>query len=344
MAVYKIFPEKDTFISKYRSTQNFGRDEILEISNETDVTALNADVNRALIQFSTSQITDVITNIISGSTYSASLKLFLAEATLPIDYSIYTYPIYQNWDIGLGKSSDNPITTLGCTWISRTSTSNWITTGSSYFSQISSSQSFNYISNKDINMDVTSIVDEWNYDTIPNNGFLLKLSSSIENSTTPLITKFFSMDTHTIYPPNLEFRWDDSIYSSSLTQVTTSDFTPVITNNKSEFEENTVYTFKIKARDRFPARAFQTSSVYLNAKALPSSSYWALKDIKTEEMVVDFDTTCTKISCNNVSNYFKIYMNGLEPERYYQILYKTVLSNGETIVIDDKSNYFKVVR
>ena len=33
MAVYKIFPEKDTFISSYRSTQNFGRDEILEISN-----------------------------------------------------------------------------------------------------------------------------------------------------------------------------------------------------------------------------------------------------------------------------------------------------------------------
>jgi len=37
-------------------------------------------------------------------------------------------------------------------------------------------------------------------------------------------------------------------------------------------------------------------------------------------------------------------MNGLEPERYYQILYKTILSNGETVVIDDKSNYFKVVR
>jgi hypothetical protein len=343
MAVYKIFPEKDTFISKYRSTQNFGRDEILEISNETEITALNADINRALIQFPTLQITDVITNIISGSTYSSSLKLFLAEATLPIDYTIEAYPISQSWDMGLGKSSDIPITTVGCTWISRTSTSNWLTTGSSYINS-PLSQSFNYISNKDINMDVTSIVEQWNSNSIPNNGFLLKLSSSIENSTTPLITKFFSMDTHTIYPPNLEFRWDDSIYSSSLTQVTTSDFTPVITNNKSEFEENTIYTFKIKARDRFPARAFTTSSVYLNAKALPSSSYWALKDVKTEEMIVDFDTNYTKISCDDVSNYFKIYMNGLEPERYYQILYKTILSDGETVVVDDKSNYFKVVR
>ena len=61
-------------------------------------------------------------------------------------------------------------------------------------------------------------------------------------------------------------------------------------------------------------------------------------------MVVDFDNNFTKISCDNTSNYFKIYMNGLEPERYYQILYKTILSSGETVVIDDPSNYFKVVR
>lgn len=343
MAVYKIFPEKDTFISKYRSNQNFGRDEILEISNETYITALNADVNRALIQFSTSQISNVITNIISGSAYSASLKLFLANATLPIDYTIYAYPLSQSWDMGLGKSADIPITTVGCTWISRTSTSNWASTGSSFI-DTPASQSFSYIDNKDINMNTTSIVNSWASSSISNNGFLLKLSSSIEDSTTPLITKFFSMDSHTIYPPQLEFKWNDSLYSSSLTQVTSSDFTPVIINNKSEFEENTTYTFRIKARDRFPARAFQTSSVYLNVKALPSSSYWALKDVKTEEMVVDFDTTFTKISCDNTSNYFKIYMNGLEPERYYQILYKTTLLDGETIVIDDKSNYFKLVR
>jgi hypothetical protein len=70
----------------------------------------------------------------------------------------------------------------------------------------------------------------------------------------------------------------------------------------------------------------------------------ALKDVKTEEMVVDFDTIYTKISCDNNSNYFKLYMDGLEPERYYQIIYKTILSDGETVVIDDPSNYFKIVR
>lgn len=333
MAVYKLFPEKDTFISKTLSTQNFGRDEVLEISNETELTSLNADVKRSLIQFETSQINNILTNIVSGS-YQASLKLFLANATIPADYTIYAFPISESWDMGLGKSADTPITTTGVTW----------GTAPTHTTVFSGSQSFLYTSHKDVNMNVTSIVNEWKSGSIDNNGFLLKLSGSIEDSTTPLITKFFSMDTHTIYPPHLEFKWDDSLYSSSLPQVTSSTFVANITNNKSEFEENAIHKFRIKSRDRYPARSFQTSSVYLNAKALPSSSYWALKDVKTEEMVIDFDSNYTKISCDNTSNYFKLYMNGLEPERYYQILIKSVLSDGETVIVDDKLNYFKVVR
>ena len=151
------------------------------------------------------------------------------------------------------------------------------------------------------------------------------------------------MDTHTIYPPELEFKWDDSSYATPTTAVTSSDFILSFTNLKSEFEDSGVYDFRLKVRDTYPARAFQTSSVYLNAKVLPTSSYWGLKDSKTNEMVVDFDTSYTKISADSGSNYFRVYMDGLEPERYYQLMVKTVVGN-ETIVVEDKGNYFKVVR
>ena len=332
MAIYKLFSEKDTFISKHRSTQNFGRDEILEISNETILNSINADVNRTLIKFETAQI-DSLINFISGS-FSTSLRLFLANATIPSDYTIYSYPISQSWDMGLGKAADNPITTNGVTW----------DTAPTYTTEYSGSQTFLYSSDKDINIDVTSIVGQWNSGLISNNGLILKLSSSIEDSLTPLITKFFSMDTHTIYPPHLEFKWDDSLYSTTLSEITSSNFSTSITNNKSEFSENVTYKFRIKSRDVYPSRTFSTSSVYTNTKVLPSTSYWALKDAKTEEMIIDFDTNYTKISCDNTSNYFKLYTNGLQPERYYQILYKTLLSNGEVIIIDDKSNYFKLIR
>jgi hypothetical protein len=343
MAIYKIFSEKDTFISSNRPTQNFGRDEILEISNETELTSLNPDKTRALIQFPTSQIIYLIDNIINGS-FTSYLKLFLANAYIPFDYEVLGYPISKSWDMGFGRSGDEPNTTSGCTWNSSTSVLSWSNPGGDYITIPSSSQSFNYISNKDLNLDISNITTEWYSGSIPNYGILLKQDDNIEGGNDPITLKFFSMDTHTIYPPQLEFRWDDSLYNTTLIQINSSNFTSNITNNKQEFEENTIYKFRIKVRDKFPTRQFSTSSIYLNTKALPSSSYWALKDVKTEEMIIDFDLNHTKISCDNDSNYFTIYMNGLEPERYYQILYKTILPNNEVIVIDNKSNYFKIVR
>ena len=339
MAVYKIFSEKDTFISSYRSSQNFGRDEILEIFRYASDSSTSLDTTRALVQFPNASLQDVITNTVSGSTYSASLRLYLANATLPANYTIFGHRITKAWDMGLGKSADVPATTIGCTW-----TSPWTTAGGDY-NATAYTQSFLYIDNKDINMDVTSLVNYWYSNPTANYGVLLKQSSSIESNTTSSFgTKFFSMDTHTIYPPQIELKWDDSYYSSSLIPQTSSDFVAVISNLKSEFSEGTTYTFTLRARDKFPARAFTTTSVYLVPKALPVTTYWALKDAKTEEMVIDFDTNYTKVSCNNSGNYFKIYMNGLEPERYYQIVIKTILSNGETMVIEDPLNYFKLVR
>jgi hypothetical protein len=59
-------------------------------------------------------------------------------------------------------------------------------------------------------------------------------------------------------------------------------------------------------------------------------------------MVLDFDTTFTKISTSTSSSYFDVYMGGLEPERYYRILVKTTI-NGSTNIIDENL-VFKVVR
>ena len=60
-------------------------------------------------------------------------------------------------------------------------------------------------------------------------------------------------------------------------------------------------------------------------------------------MVVNFDTSYTKISCDATSSYFNMYMNGLEPERYYKVLIRTTLSDGESFEVDNNL-IFKVVR
>ena len=61
----------------------------------------------------------------------------------------------------------------------------------------------------------------------------------------------------------------------------------------------------------------------------------------TNEFVINFDDNYTQISSDANGNYFTVYMSGLEPERYYKILIKTII-NGSTIISDD-NYYFKVI-
>jgi hypothetical protein len=353
MAVYKIFPEKDTFILSQYPAQNTGRDEILEVANYNGINVLSSAqgdlpaVNRALIQFKTSDINNVVNNIITGSAFQSKLNLYLASAgNAPLNYMIEAYAISGSWNMGTGKVSDVPKTEDGCSWAWREKSGSaaWTTAGGDFYSDKSgSSQTFLYTSDKDISMDITNMVKLWNSSSIPNDGLLLKHTSSVEFSSSYVETNYFSMDTHTIYPPEIEFKWDDSDFDTPLTVVTSSDFITSFTNIKEEFEDTAIYDFRVKARDKFPTRVFQTSSVYLNSKVLPTSSYWGLKDLKTNEMVVDFDTSYTKLSADSGSNYFKVYMDGLEPERYYQLMIKTTVGD-ETLIIENKDNYFKVVR
>jgi len=387
MAVYKLFSEQDAFIRSQFPAQNTGRDEVLEISNINGINQLSSAqgdlpaVNRALIQFNNASLNDIITNTVTTSSYDVNLRLYLANAgNLPLDYTIEAFPISQSWDMGTGRIADNPKTDDGCSWTfaGESGSNRWTTTGFAdyvtssfgstsggstwYTGSIStfdtvllstkSSQSFDYTSDKDINMPVTDTIRLWLTGSggLINNGFVLKLDDTVEYSTNFVSTNFFSMDTHTIYPPALEIKWDDSIVdnyfitgSGTGSIVTSSAFISKFTNLQSVFEDSMVYDFEVKTRDTFPARSFQTQSVYLNTKLLPTSSYWAIKDAKTGEMVIDFDTSYTKLSMNSGSNYFKVYMDGLEPERYYQLMLKTIVGN-ETIVVDSGTDYFKIVR
>ena len=74
---------------------------------------------------------------------------------------------------------------------------------------------------------------------------------------------------------------------------------------------------------------------------LPENSLWAIKDLDTNEFIVEFDSEFTQISCDAESNYFDVYMAGLQPERYYKILIQTTINNS-TIVKDNNYN-FKVI-
>ena len=368
MAIYKIFPEKSATLYSFYPILNTGLDEILEISTFYSINGTD-EVSRAVIKFPSAQINDILASKVGNDNFDVYLKLYLANASsIPLNYTLHAYPLAANWNMGTGRLGNSPITVDGVSWKykDQDSGSVWINNGSlpsgttgSYVSSslttvggglwytsslYEASQSFTFATSKDIELKVTNTVSASYTNIIPNYGFILKHSSSVEfKPISKFETKYFSGNTHTIYPPCLEIRWDDSVYTGSLSVVNNDLFTISLGNNKSEYQQDSVQRFKVNVRDKFPARAFQTSSIYLNNKALPSSSYWSIKDLDTEEIVVDYDTNYTKISCDSTGNYFDVYMNGLEPERYYKLLFKTVLSNGET-VISDNNYYFKVIR
>jgi hypothetical protein len=364
MAVYKIFPEKSTTLYSFTPIKNTGLDEILELSTFLSINNTN-EVSRILIKFPSDQITDIITNLVSGSSYDAYIKLYLANASsIPVNYTIFSHPISGSWEKGTGRLGNVPETTDGASWKFRNynSGSSWFnvsfpanTTGSYsgtntggglwYTSSFyESTQSFTPALTKDIELKVSNTVKAWFTSSINNEGFIIKHSPSLEfTSQSYFETKYFSNNTHTIYPPCLEIKWNDYIFSSSLSIANNTKIVATLDNNKNEYQQDSVQKFRINVRDQYPTRSFSTSSVYLNNKLLPTQSYYSIVDLDTKEIIIDYDTVYTKISADSVGNYFDIYVNGLEPERYYQILIKSIFTNKETIILDD-NYYFKVIR
>ncbi len=331
----------------------------------TDAYFPTDDVRRALLQFSQTDINKLRTfasQSISGS-WSANLQLFLASAqNLSTDYTVDVYPVSQSWTMGTGQYAQVPQSVNGVSWLytgaSGSSTAwtengfywgnidfptwesmsfDWdyvpspgqtyyATGGGSWYDEIGCTQSFDYMSNKDLNVDVTPILTNWFSGSVPNYGVIVKHPQAVEENPNAFVDlKFFSVDTHTIYPPTIQFKWDDSNYFPPQTGnfVLDDQITITLANNPGQFSQGEDYKMRLSTRYTYPRRQFTTSSVYLTNLILSENTYWALQDVKTGEMIVDFDENYTKLSCDYTGNYFFLYTSGLEINRYYRLLIKT---------------------
>jgi hypothetical protein len=371
MAVYKIFPTKDATIYSLYPSKNTGLDEIIETSITVTNASSTPQTSRFLIHFSNVEINDIINNKISGSSWKAYFKGFLSNLEgLNLDTQLEFYPVYGSWNMGTGKYNYSPEVQNGVSWgwKSYSGSDAWITSGyptnitasysgtlgggNWYYSSsnptvlpIFSTQSFTYTDSGDINTDITNMVKAWYSGSIVNNGLIAKQAvefiydESYENK-----MQFFSRDTSTIYPPQLEFRWRDYTFntgSSTITILNTNNATVSLNENPGIFYPESVNVFRVNSRPTYPTRTFQTASYFTKNYYLPTSSYYSIKDLDTNEVVIDYDDQFTQLSVDEQGSYFTLYMNGLEPERYYKILIKTVI-NGSTIIFDD-NYYFKII-
>ena len=231
---------------------------------------------------------------------------------------------------------------------------NWYT-GSNVGLDVTQSRVFSYGQGIDIDVDVTDTVKTWytyslasNTKGFPNDGFLVKQSSSkefVDDKNQEATFRYFSVDTNTIYPPALNLKWNDYNFAtgSNIQKVLSTQESFInIYNNAGTYYSESVARMRIAAIPKYPDVVFQTASLYTTNYYLPyTSSFYALKDTDTNEYVVPFDDIYTKISADDISSYFDVYMAGLEPERNYTILIKSTV--GGTVKVFDEDIMFKVI-
>ena len=366
-----------------RKEMNAGSDEILEIVKERGSPDNVLYPSRIILKFKNEELKDAIEDIIGHSNFNnittASLQLTAAEPkNLISTLNLQVFTISQSWDEGTGRYSNLPTSSNGASWRYRNNTtvatewttasfglgstgsidSTLITEGGGVWytgSGFTSTQQFLVGDSLDTDFDVLNIVQKFsaslfNSSTYPtgveNNGFLIKKPDTIEENVSASFgeLQYFSVDTHTIHPPKLCFKWDDSVFIDTATGSAkqSGELSVSLYRNHQEYNQNDEAIFRIHVRDKYPTRQFASSSNFLDVGYFTTSSFYSIRDAHTEQEVIPFDNNNTKLSADSEGMYFKLFMNGLQPERYYRVLFKHINNDGTRIY--DDNYYFKVIR
>ncbi len=350
---YFVTASKDASIYLQQPTQNTGLDEVLEVS-KVYYGSLK-DTARSLIKFDIGGLSSSVDN---GSVTMSSAELLLREcesSEIPLDYTIEVYPVSESWDMGLGTRFDD-ISTDGVTWNYRASGSNWLigsasaeSTGSfdgkggMWFTGSEGSQSFSYESS-DLNVNVLSAVDSFISGTLPHNGFIIKHTKTFEDDTNDYgQLKFFSKETHTIHQPKIRVGWDDSEFNTgSLSALTLTEDIKINTKRlKKSYKVGTTPKIEVHGRELYPARTFSNTFAYNDVNYLPTSSYYQISDLNSNDIIIPFGDY-SKISCNASGNYFKLNLTNFEINRDYKIEFK--IERSGTVEYFDDDITFEVVK
>ena len=316
--------------------------------------------------------------------FSASLNLFQTEhRELSTDQNLEVFPISGSWNNGTGRYNNIPTISNGCSWLYRDGspdaisndelgtkwataslatgvTSSWIAAspgGGNWYTGngFEVTKTYSYNDELDLSFDLTnpvlkhvsnSLFGDTYPDGIKNSGFIIKRADSQEfTAVDDGELNFFSMDTHTIFPPYLDISWDDSVYDTGSATDSkikkTGECYVTLKNNKEKFRTSEEYKFKLNVRELYPTRKYVTSSNFLDVKYFTSKSYYSLVDYATEETLIPFGEE-SKLSADAEGMHFKLYMQGLQEERYYKLLFKH--ENNDGIQVYDDDYYFKVVK
>jgi len=246
MAIRRYVADADNTISnaykenlRTRATaSNMGQADVSEVfSIFARASTSSAELSRVLTKFDVSTISsDRTAGIIPASgSVSFYLRLYNAETskTVPRNFTIVAQAVSRSWTEGDGLDLENYKDLGKSNWISASSTVAWDSSGGDYHTSPVFTQQFT-TGFEDLEIDVSSLVEEWIVGTKDNYGIGLRLTSSNEASSSANPTgatgsyytkRFFARGTQYFFKkPVIEARWNSSTqddrgdfyYSSSL--------------------------------------------------------------------------------------------------------------------------------
>ena len=234
MPIKKYIAEKDTTITDAykenlitRATNaNMGAADSLEMfSIYAQANSSSLERSRILVQFPISDLIADRSNskIPSSGSVNFYLRLFNVEHpfSVPRDFTANISAVSKSWDEGYGLDMENysdlgwasgSVKGSGCTWLYATSGSQWVSEGGDTLTGSRYNIPYSFETGlEDIELDVTTVVEDWMAGAIPNYGFLVKLSGSFEDASQSrsfYTKKFSARGSEYFYrKPAIEARW-----------------------------------------------------------------------------------------------------------------------------------------
>ena len=215
---------------------NMGASDILEVfSIYAQASTSSSEEARTLINFSTTASAGSIQSdrtagaIPASGSVSFYLRLFNAPhgQTLPKSYTMDVSAISGAWTEGTGLDMEGYKDKANSNWTNSVSGTAWATAGGDYYTDTSSSFTASFDDGtEDIELDITTLVEQWLTGSKSDNGVGVFISSTYQVALRSYYTKkFFARGTEFFFKkPAIEARWDSSIeddrgnyyYSSSL--------------------------------------------------------------------------------------------------------------------------------
>lgn len=285
--IYLVTASKDASVYELTPSKNTGLDEILTISKA--YTSLDeSDIARTFIHFDIDSLPSYVT------ASSTTLSLHLTQPSeLPLNFSIYAYPVTASWDMGIGTWPED-INTDGINWSDQP--------GVNY--TISASKDFVYRSLDDLEIDIKSLYNYWTGSA--NYGLRLSHTGSVETSSLNYgYLKYYSKETNTYQQPYLKIGWDDQSYATgSLSVVSDIEIVVKTKELKSEYLGGKLSKIRLVVREKYPIKSFSRGFAYASSSALPQTSYYSITDVITKNTIIGF-SEYTKISCDTTGSYIK---------------------------------------